>query len=120
MGGGIYIVIAPHQIESFIKGSYGVDNRTMGFGMTFLHEFFHTTVGGEFKDEVLSTTPVVDIMNNIRQELNHAGYNFGQRMLYRAIPRYGRHYLPFNKEAQDAMDNNRLPCDLFGEKFIWF
>ena len=58
------------QINGFIEGSVGIDNRTMGFGMTLMHEIQHTQVGGGLSDEPMNPGPVVTRMNKIRKELN--------------------------------------------------
>lgn len=64
--------------------------------MTFLHESFHTDLGGSFKDEPYNPGPVVEKMNVIRQDL---GPNWGQRLTYHALPMFGQAYLPFNGDA---------------------
>ena len=51
-----YIVLNPKQIESFIQGTVGMDNRTLGWGMTFLHESYHTDIGGASGCSVFSRT----------------------------------------------------------------
>ena len=83
------------QIQSFISGtSNGLDSRTLGWGMVLFHEMLHTNVGGRLKDDMAninSTGPVVDFMNDIREEMNKQGYNFGKRKSYLAIP-YGNNY----------------------------
>ena len=91
-----YIVLNPKQIEKFIQGTIGLDSRTLGWGMTFLHESFHTDLGGGFKDEPYNPGPVVEKMNVIRQEL---GSNWGQRVTYHALPMFGQAILPFNSDA---------------------
>ena len=114
------IILAPKQIDRFINGSMGVDSRTLGYGMTFLHESFHTNIGGGLKDNPNATGPVVDNMNLIRSELNNIGYNFGQRMSYSAIFTHGQNYIPFNNAAQNSLNAGLLPCTLFGMQFIHF
>ena len=93
------IGINVRQILSFINGSRNLDSRTLGFGMTFLHESFHTKVGGNLKDDPMGTGDVVDRMNVIRNELNQQGHNFGQRVRYRSIELNGHQFIPFDKEA---------------------
>lgn len=92
--GGNYINISPTEVNNFIKGSYGVDNRSMGFGMVFTHEILHTNVaeGGAKYDSSgpRATGPVVERMNIIRSQLNKQGLNFGIRSSYSGIVnRYG-------------------------------
>lgn len=38
------------QIEVFINGTVNMDNRTLGWGMTLMHEINHTNVGGGLQD----------------------------------------------------------------------
>lgn len=61
-----------------------LDNTTMGFGLTFMHELYHTNLGGGLSDPVKAnratqTGDVVDRVNVIRSEL---GYFYGQRTAY--------------------------------------
>ena len=84
---GTQIGISFEQISNMVKGAVGVDGNTLGFGMTFLHELHHTTIGGDYHDstELFGTGPVVDNMNIIRNELNKQGFNYGERLNYKAI-----------------------------------
>ena len=75
------------QIESFISGtSSGLDPRTLGWGLTIMHEMTHTEVGGKLKDEIgeNKTGKTVDFINKIRHELNEQGYHFGKRVQYQS------------------------------------
>lgn len=67
--------------------------------MTFLHESFHTNIGGNLTDDVWGTGDVVDRMNVIRNELNQQGHNFGQRVRYRSIELNGHQFIPLDKET---------------------
>lgn len=60
--------------------SNNLDKETLGWGMTFLHELYHTGPGGSLidTDALYGTGGVVDAMNVIRKELNAQGKNFGQ------------------------------------------
>ena len=62
---GTQIGLSFEQISNMVKGAVGVDGNTLGFGMTFLHELHHTTIGGDYHDstELFGTGPVVDNMN---------------------------------------------------------
>jgi hypothetical protein len=97
------------QINKFIEGSVGVDNRTMGFGMTFLHELHHTQVGGGLKDTPGDLGPVVERMNMIRTELNALKGNYRVRMNYRAIMIGERSYIPFDADAKKQINSEQLP-----------
>src|SRR5690606_1362504 len=84
--GGDQIHLSPDQINRFNTGTHGTDNRTMGYGMVFMHETLHSNVamGGARADDLSlnRTGPVVDIMNTVRSELNLQGMNFGTRAQY--------------------------------------
>ena len=77
------------QVTSAIENTHGVDKRTMGFGMTFLHELHHTSTGGGLPDtnDINRTGPVVDKMNKVRKELSTKDNDFGQRMIYMGLRR---------------------------------
>ncbi len=107
--GGSQIGLSATQINNFIKNSHNLDSRTLGWGMVFLHELYHTGAGGSLSDvsDNYGTGSVVDNMNIIREELNATGLNFGQRMNYSAIvlTEYdnGCGYLPFDQNALCAI-----------------
>ncbi|UJH66382.1 RHS repeat-associated core domain-containing protein [Allomuricauda sp. SCSIO 65647] len=90
--GGNNINLDVNQINQFINGSREVDNRTLGFGITLMHESLHSNVaeGGAQRDFVgqnnidVFTGPVVDRMNIVRRQLNSQGLNFGIRQTYGA------------------------------------
>ena len=100
-----------NQISKFLDGTHGMDNRTLGWGMVFMHEFMHTTVGGELKDCNLpwQTGPVVDTMNIIRSELNIKGGNYGLRMQYNAMNLHSKNYLPFDKVSAALLRSGFVP-----------
>ena len=86
--GGNQVGLCASQIEDFIKNTHNLDPRTLGWGMTFLHELYHTEPGGSLKDAInlYGTGDVVDRMNVIRKELNENNNNrFGQRLSYKSI-----------------------------------
>ena len=95
---GTQIGLSFEQISNMVKGAVGVDGNTLGFGMTFLHELHHTTIGGDYHDstELFGTGPVVDNMNIIRNELNKQGFNYGERLNYKAIHTKEGNIIPFN------------------------
>ena len=104
------------QINKFVEGSTGVDNRTLGYGMTFMHELHHTQVGGGLKDTPGVLGPVVDKMNIIRSELNASGENYGIRMDYKATMIGNEIFIPFNAEAQRRIYSGMLPIN--GSRYI--
>ena len=99
------------QINNFIYGAKGVDGKTLGFGMTFLHELLHTSVGLNKKDitDNIGTGPIVDKMNQIRRELNHNGFNYGERANYKGFSTNDGIILPFNKSSlENFMEGKSL------------
>lgn len=105
VNGGL-INLDPKQISSFVNGSVNVDSKTMGWGMTFMHESLHSALGGGLRDnlpKLSDTGQVVDRLNTVRQELNQNGGNYGQRMSYQAttFSKTGTPaYVPFERNAQ--------------------
>ena len=103
--GGNNIFLSPTQINGFIDGtSSNMNDKTMGFGMTFLHEYQHTGPGGS-KGDVSSSTntantgPTVDRINIYRKELDIKLLNnkqYGQRDHYNAVPRGNGGSVRFN------------------------
>lgn len=67
------IRLDPTQIETHIGNvSEGLNSKTLGYGMTFLHELYHSDLGGDLRDtdKEFSKGPVVEKMNVIRQQLD--------------------------------------------------
>ncbi|QJD95750.1 RHS repeat-associated core domain-containing protein [Mucilaginibacter robiniae] len=124
--GGNLINLDPTQIGKFIAGSTNIDSRTLGFGMTFLHEMFHSILGGGLVDPPLSsgfgpTGATVNKMNLIRSELNQKGANFGQRTSYQAtefFPGTPPAYLPFSNNSLNSLQRGIVPANT--DKFIKF
>ena len=106
-GNGNKLGLNPDQINDMIHGAVGVDGNTLGFGMTFMHELYHTPIGGGYHDttEDYGTGPVVDFMNQIRKELNEQGFNYGQRMNYTEIMTKEGKITPFNSKALIRLKN---------------
>ena len=90
---GTQIGLSFEQISNMVKGAVGVDGNTLGFGMTFLQELF-------------GTGPVVDNMNIIRNELNKQGFNYGERLNYKAIHTKEGNIIPFNESALTSLKYN--------------
>ena len=105
-----------------VNGVEGLDPETMGYGMTFLHEYFHTVLGGNLKDNYSEDYPgdVVNKMNQIRAELNALGGNYGQRMAYpfKTIPE--GNYIPFDKSSYKRYKEHSDMRPNSGTKFILF
>jgi len=108
------IGIDPSQIQGFIDGtSENLNSKTLGFGMTFLHELGHTDFAGNNSDYSPSggIGPNVKQMNQIRSELDENSVNrylgngtvYGIRSKYEGIvngkvpgkPGYHYIYIPF-------------------------
>ncbi len=101
------------QMNSLINGAVGVDNRTLGWGMTLMHELQHTQVGGglsDYPNGVGNPGPVVSNMNQVRAELNAQGGNYGQRQTYEATALLGNNtYIPFNSMSNASLQNQMSP-----------
>ncbi len=106
------------QINGFMSGTVGMDSRTLGWGMTFMHELHHTQVGGGLHDTPGNPGPVVTQMNIIRSELNTLGGNYGQRLNYNATPIGSFNYIPFNAGAQGLINARLIPGAMPNDKFI--
>lgn len=109
-----------NQIGQFVSGAANLDNRTLGWGMTFMHELHHTQVGGGLSDSPGNPGPVVTQMNIVRSELNNLGGNYGQRLNYNATPIGLYNYIPFNVGTQGLMNTGLRPVAIFGDKYIKF
>ncbi|HTK19771.1 MAG TPA: RHS repeat-associated core domain-containing protein, partial [Mucilaginibacter sp.] len=114
--GGTLIKLDPTQIDKFISGTNNLDAKTLGYGMTFLHEMIHSLLGGSLTDPPVSagfgpTGATVDKMNIIRSELNQKGANFGQRSSYQGIVLSvgGAAYLPFNTTSLNSLQGGNPP-----------
>jgi RHS repeat-associated protein len=111
---GNNIGIDPSQIQGFIDGTSGnLNSKTLGFGMTFLHELGHTDFAGNKSDYSSDggTGPNVNQMNKIRKELDGNSTNrylgkgtiYGIRSQYEGIavgdvtgkPGFKNIYIPF-------------------------
>ena len=101
------------QINGFINGTVGMDNKTLGWGMTFMHELHHTQVGGGLHDTPGNPGPVVIQMNTIRSELNTLGGNYGQRLDYAATHIGAYNYIPFSKPAQSLLSVGLVPVNTY-------
>ena len=101
--------------------SNNLDKETLGWGMTFLHELYHTGPGGSLIDTaaLYGTGGVVDAMNVIRKELNAQGKNFGRRLNYKSIIPYEGgtiSYIPFDESSLNSIKAGIAPSGT--SKFI--
>jgi len=114
--GGLRMGLDNNQINGFINGATGVNNKTMGFGMTFLHELDHTALGSGNDDSkgLGKTGDVVDRMNIIRSQM---GESWGQRLSYSALKQNGRSYIPMSPMSLSEIKDGRAP---FGGKYIHY
>ncbi|TMI89129.1 MAG: hypothetical protein E6H08_16920 [Bacteroidetes bacterium] len=126
--GGLQIYLNANQIKNFVSGVNNVDGRTLGWGMTFMHELIHSALGGGLSDSPASlpgnfgqTGATVDKMNGIRRELNANGFNFGERMSYQALSSALNtpSYLPFDNSALIDLQNGNFPPSA-SSKFLKF
>ncbi len=99
------ISLGPEQIGAFINGtSPDLNNKTMGWGMTLMHELMHTSIGGGLDDGRRSwgvPGPVEDQMNIIRSQLN----GYGQRKSYAALDLSGTQYIPMAPVSFNQLNN---------------
>lgn len=119
--GGTQVGLSSSQINDFINNTNNLDKETLGWGMTFLHELYHTGPSGSLidTDALYGTGGVVDAMNVIRKELNAQGKNFGQRLNYKSIIPYERgtiSYIPFDKSSLNSIKAGIAPSGT--SKFI--
>jgi len=66
--------IDPEQINTQIESvSDNLNSKTLGYGMTFLHELQHTDLGGNLSDtkKEFAKGPTVERVNTIREELDN-------------------------------------------------
>jgi len=124
--GGRTIVLKPSDINANVAEN--VDNRTAGWGMTVLHEYLHTAVGGSYSDypndvKTGNPGPAESRCNEYRTQLNAKGGNWGQRQTYDKINMpmkagvftiFSPAFIPFN--------SNTNPKQTEGESFYvkWY
>jgi RHS repeat-associated protein len=96
------------QTASFIAGTCSnLDNRTMGFGTTFLHEALHTPMGGGLEDGGAGTPgPVENTVNVIRSQMCEP---LGQRLSYSAIRVHGVPTIPFSAASLTTIQEGKQP-----------
>lgn len=122
--GASIINLVPNQINDQINGAIGVNNKTLGWGMTLMHEILHSNVAeggahghGEEAEIFGPTGIVVDRMNLVRSELNTQGLNYGQRMSYSASSLNENKspplYIPFDKASKNKIENGVVPNTMF-------
>ena len=119
--GGTQVGLSSSQINDFINNTNNLDKETLGWGMTFLHELYHTGPGGSLidPDALYGTGGVVDAMNVIRKELNAQGKNFGQRLNYKSIIPYEGgtiSYISFDESSLNSIEAGFAPSGT--SKFI--
>ena len=100
------------QTASFISGtSADLDNRTMGFGTTFLHEALHTSMAGGLDDGGPGTPgPVENIVNVIRSQMCEP---LGQRLSYSAMPVSGVPMIPFSPASLTMIQEGKQPVSSY-------
>jgi hypothetical protein len=111
MGNAIFL--SRSQISEFESNMRGVNPETLGWGMVFFHEYFHTVIGGTYLDP--KRDPVGPIGypdqqgNEIRCEL---GDDWGQRYSYKGYvvgPASSIGYIPFTPEAVMQVTHGQRP-----------
>ena len=113
-GKGLKIGLSAQEINTMKAGAHNVSEKTLGYGMTFMHEYLHTEPGGglvdDHSDSGIGTGDVVDKMNQIRKELNEQGLNYGIRMNYSSFPLpTGEKIIPFDYGSFSRLKMGRVP-----------
>jgi RHS repeat-associated protein len=100
------------ETASLIAGtSPDLDSRTMGFGITFLHETLHTSIGGGLVDGAAGTPgPVENIVNVIRAQMCEP---LGQRLSYSAMPVRGVPMIPFSPISLTMIQEGKQPVSSY-------
>ena len=97
-----------NQVNAFIKGSSPMLNdKTLGYGMMFVHEMLHTEIGinnkhGRELNMYGYPGILVNNMNDMRKEL---GSDYGERLSYIAVGLPGKSYLPFDAVNKKLLYN---------------
>lgn len=112
------IRLSPNQINSFMAGtSADLNNTTLGWGMTALHEIKHTNVGGGIHHGAELNAgnfglkgKNVRIENTIRRQL---GGNYGKRTSYQGIRLApgGPAYLPMSNQSKSQLERGIVPAN---------
>jgi RHS repeat-associated protein len=108
------IGLNPSQINSFISGaSGGLDNSTLGWAMVFLHESYHTLVGGGLSDGTVNNLRVFGHLGDVVEKTNiirsQLGPGYGQRISYPAMQIGNSRYIPFDRRAFNSLEKGILP-----------
>lgn len=105
----------PNQIQDHISGANNVNENTMGWGITFFHEAYHTMMGGNLDDTKYkgSIGDVEKSINLIRGEL---GEDFSFRFSYVAFKIGQDYYIPFSIMARNQLMKGEPPQS--NDKFI--
>lgn len=107
----------PIQIRSFIEGvKGGLNPKTQGFGMVFLHELLHTDAGKKVRPEYAiaehnlklgEIDAHVEFENKIREQL---GSDWGQRLSYVSVTGHeGLSYTPFDLSSRKYIVTQDTP-----------
>ncbi len=110
---GNKITIDANQVTGFINGtSKDLNNKTLGFGMSVLHEYRHTKHGGGYEHSFeiglgmgKQKIDMPDIIGNtIRRELSTGtGTNYGQRTNYSPYIVGGYEWHAFSVETDNGL-----------------
>jgi len=115
-GGGRLVRFGIEQIQGFIDGtSNDLDSRTLGYGMTLLHELGHTNVGGSLLDLSIGNENGANVrrMNRIRSQL---GESWGQRYYQQHSPASSNmDYIPFSKYSNETLKRGNIPTSRYIE-----
>ena len=88
---GTHITIGETLTEAFKRGaSDNLNEMTLGWGMTFMHELLHIIKGVKDNEELGQTGVIVDEMNKIRRELSggeERWWRMGSTIVLQALSR---------------------------------
>lgn len=87
--------------KDFVEGAIGVgvSSKTAGWGMAFMYEASHTEMGGDYSDDVNSSSErsTLTLMNSIRGELGRSRYGEQQQLTpEHTVFRNGQFYNKYN------------------------
>jgi uncharacterized protein RhaS with RHS repeats len=115
---GNEIRLSPTQMNNFLTGTSGdINNTTLGWAITTLHEITHTNVGGGIshgKEKTAGNFGLkgknVRIENTIRRQL---GGNYGKRTSYQGIKftPVGSSYMPMSGQSKRELKKGIVPAN---------
>lgn len=100
------IGIDPNQIESFIKGTKGMDNTTQGWAFSFIHELLHNTLKVDDPKTFGQIGDVEKTVNEMREELDMYTRQSYKSMSFKEE---GPRYIPFGLGNKNDLMSGKSP-----------